>query len=109
MQTAERHKRQLHGTHADEIETSLMLALYPELVAMERAVASPPLRNGPLPGPLEPANPSSSNFSPSGSFGDPTLATRELGEWLIAAILADLSGWTAACLRVAEPELRDGK
>ena len=88
----ERHKRQRHGSHADEIETSIMLALWPELVDMARAVASPSLANGPQLGPLERGNPASPNFSPSGSFGDPTLANLELGRLLVAAILADLSG-----------------
>ena len=90
-QTAERLGRQRHGSHADEIETSIMLALFPELVDMARAVASPVLSDGPQPGPLEPSNPASANFSPAGTFGDPALATGELGERLVAAILTDLA------------------
>ena len=34
---------QSHGSHADELETSLMLALAPQLVDMARAEASPAL------------------------------------------------------------------
>ena len=92
--TAGRNKRQSYGSHADEIETSIMLALFPSRVAMARAAASPVLPGGPKPGPLEPADPLSANYAPSGSFGDPALATPELGRQLVAAILADLSEWT---------------
>lgn len=84
-------RQQQHGSHADEFETSLMLVIAPETVAMERAVASPPLPGGTRPGALTPTEPSSPNYSPSGSFGDPTLATVEKGKAIVAAILADLA------------------
>ena len=42
--------RQSHGSHADEIETSLMLAIAPELVDMSRAEASPAIARA-VPGP----------------------------------------------------------
>lgn len=85
-----RLSRQPHGSHADEIETSVMLALAPHLVNMARAQASPPLRDGPKAGPLKPDDPDSPNFSPGGSFGDPTKASRDKGYALIDAILQDL-------------------
>ena len=81
---------QAHGSHADEAETSRMLVIAPGLVRMERAVASPLRPEGPKPGPLSPDDPSSPNYSPSGSFGDPTLATAKKGEALIAAMLEDM-------------------
>lgn len=81
---------QSHGSHADELETSLMLALAPELVDMARAEASP-ARQQDTPGPLTPTNPDSPNYSRSGSYGDPTLATRAKGEVLLAAMLDDLN------------------
>lgn len=80
-------EEQSYGSHADEIETSIMLALAPGLVAMERAEASLPLR-GALP--LSPDDPSSPNYSPSGSYGDPTKASAEKGRILAAAIMQDL-------------------
>ena len=83
-------KQQSYGSHADEIETSLMLAIAPELVDMARAKASPVSPEGPSPGPLSPDDPSLPNYSPSGSFGDPTLASAEKGSRLLAAILQDL-------------------
>ena len=86
---------QSHGSHADELETSLMLVLAPHLVDMKRAEANPPLKHE-APGPLTPSNPKSPNYSRSGSHGDPTLATRAKGEALLAAILDDLNEQAAA-------------
>jgi creatinine amidohydrolase len=81
--------RQGHGSHADELETSLMLALAPELVDMSRAEASPMIAKA-APGRLTPTDKASPNYSRSGSFGDPTLATLEKGEALLAAMRDDL-------------------
>jgi creatinine amidohydrolase len=80
---------QSHGSHADELETSRMLVLAPHLVDMARAEASPALRHE-TPGPLTPSDTTSPNYSRSGSFGDPTLATRAKGEILLAAMVDDL-------------------
>jgi creatinine amidohydrolase/Fe(II)-dependent formamide hydrolase-like protein len=77
------------GAHADEMETSLMLAIAPELVDMVRAAPCPFSPTGPSPGALSPDDPSSPTYSPSGSFGDPTLASADKGSRLLAAILAD--------------------
>ncbi|MCD2172569.1 creatininase family protein [Rhizobium sp. C4] len=68
-----------HFYHADEVETSFMLALAPETVEMSRAV------------PEYPAFPPTfgmeamrlSDFNTSGTFGDPRPATAEKGERLI--------------------------
>ncbi len=89
-ETADRLRQQAHGSHADEIETSIMLAIAPELVDMARAEASPAVRHATIRGPLSPDNPTSPAYSRSGSFGDPTLATREKGERLVEAMLDDL-------------------
>lgn len=83
-------KEQPYGTHADEMETSLMLAIAPELVDMGRAMPSPARETPPPPGPLSPEDSFSPNYSPSGSFGDPTLASAAKGSRLLAAILEDL-------------------
>lgn len=82
--------RQGHGSHADELETSLMLAIAPEAVEMSRAEASPRAAQA-APGRLTPSDKTSPNYSRSGSFGDPTLATLEKGKALLAAILDDLA------------------
>jgi len=83
--------RQEGGTHADEIETSMMLYMAPETVDMSRAVkdfhrgVGPLVRDSTRPG----------TYSPTGVWGDPTLATREKGrvitEALVGAILRDVA------------------
>jgi len=71
--------------HADEVETSMLLALAPEAVRLDRAVPEypdfPPLF-GSQPMRL-------SAFNRSGVFGDPRPATAEKGEALIAGIAAE--------------------
>jgi creatinine amidohydrolase len=94
-QAAERLAEQSHGSHADELETSLMLALAPQLVDMTRAEPSPALGYE-APGPLTPSDVNSPNYSRSGCYGDPTLATSAKGEILLAAILDDLREQAAA-------------
>jgi creatinine amidohydrolase len=86
---------QSHGSHADELETSRMLVLAPHLVVTARAEASPALKHV-TPGPLTPSDPASPNYSRSGSFGDPTLATRAKGEILLAAMVDDMAEQASA-------------
>jgi creatinine amidohydrolase len=90
LRAAKTLAEQGHGSHADELETSLMLALAPELVEMSRAEASPALKDQAA-GRLTPSDAASPNYSRSGSYGDPTLATRAKGEALLAAMLDDLN------------------
>jgi creatinine amidohydrolase len=105
-QAAERLAEQSHGSHADELETSLMLALAPDLVDMARAEASPAVTHD-TPGPLTPSDPNSPNYSRSGSYGDPTLATSAKGEMLLAAMLDDLHEHVAAFV-TKPPEPKSG-
>jgi len=88
-QAAEQLSEQSHGSHADELETSLMLALAPQFVDMPRAEPSPAIGHQ-APGPLTPSDLNSPNYSRSGSYGDPTLATSAKGEILLAAMLDDV-------------------
>ena len=71
--------------HADEVETSMMLALAPDSVRLDRAKPEypdfPPLFGS------EPMKLSA--FNKSGVFGDPRPATAEKGEALIAGIAAE--------------------
>ena len=90
--------RQPHGSHADEAETSIMLAIAPGAVDMGRAKASPNLAAAPQPGPLTPSDKNAPNYSPSGSFGDPALASAEKGHVLTDAILRDLSAAVSGAL-----------
>lgn len=94
-----------HGSHADEMETSLMLALAPHLVDMTRAEASPELKQT-MPGALTPSDPNSPNYSHSGSYGDPTRATAAKGEALLAAMLDDLHEQAAAFIAQSPGEIQ---
>jgi len=71
--------------HADEVETSMMLALAPESVKLDRAAPEYPVF--PETFGLEPMQLSA--FNRSGVFGDPRGATAEKGERLIAAIVEE--------------------
>jgi creatinine amidohydrolase len=74
------------GSHADEIETSMMLAIAPELVNMNLAVKDYHPGTGGLT-----RNPDGSGvYSPSGIYGDPTLATKEKGEQVLQALVAGI-------------------
>ena len=83
--------QQSQGSHADEMETSILLAIAPQHVNMSLAQNSQVPAGGPTPGPLTPADATSPNYSKSGSFGSPTLASAEKGVVLVEAILADLA------------------
>jgi creatinine amidohydrolase len=69
------------GTHADEIETSMMLYLAPKTVEMSKASKDFPAGSGPL----QWRDPNAPRYSPSGIFGDATLASRAKGEKLVKA------------------------
>src|SRR5262245_14074444 len=74
------------GTHADEIETSIMLAIAPAVVDMSKAVKDyHPGRGG-----LTRSAQGQGVYSPSGVYGDPTLATREKGDHLVEALIAGI-------------------
>jgi creatinine amidohydrolase len=71
--------------HADEVETSMMLALAPESVAMAKAAPEYPLF--PETFGAEPMRLSA--FNRSGVFGDPRPASAEKGERLISLIVGE--------------------
>lgn len=79
------------GSHADEIETSMMLHIAPESVDMSKAVRDYDPR--PLPG-LTRDPDSQRTYSPSGVHGDATLATVEKGrivvEFMVEMILEEI-------------------
>ncbi|MBS1984174.1 MAG: creatininase family protein [Bdellovibrionales bacterium] len=82
-------ERQSVGTHADEMETSLMLHLRPSVVHAERAVSELGADRGPG-GLTRNAQATGGVYSVTGAWGDPTLATAEKGARFAAAILADV-------------------
>jgi creatinine amidohydrolase len=85
--------RQEGGTHADEIETSMILYMSPGDVDMSKAVKDYLTRDPKKEG---------LTYSPTGVFGDATLATKEKGrivtEALVEALVAEIEA-----LRKAPP------
>jgi len=99
-------RQQRWGTHADEIETSMILYMQPASVRMERAVADGE-RVGPGPLTRDPRR-RGQHYSPSGVFGDATLATWQKGEKIteaaVADILNDIDALAAAALPAGSPD-----
>jgi creatinine amidohydrolase len=86
--------------HADELETSVLLALRPSLVHLDRAVAAYPelpVTLGAVPADL-------ARLSPSGVFGDPMRASAEKG----AAVLEVLGQRAVALARAFLAETAAG-
>ena len=76
-----------HGmVHACEFETSLMLALYPEHVQMQKAIAEYPEK----PSLYGRSTISLGHLSESGVFGDPTKATEEKGKQMLEAFVTTI-------------------
>lgn len=92
--------RQAVGSHADELETSLMLVCAPETVDMSKAVCDGQEQRGS--GLTRDQHNANATYSPTGVFGDATLATREKGQrvwdhW-VASVLREIEA-----LRTATP------
>ncbi|CAN5514230.1 hypothetical protein BH10BAC4_BH10BAC4_26190 [soil metagenome] len=90
MEAEKKIKEQPAGTHADEIETSMMLYIAPETVMMSKAVRDIPEKDRPGPLTLNPNN-KLGLYSPSGVYGDATLATREKGRLVIEAMVQGIN------------------
>jgi acetamidase/formamidase/creatinine amidohydrolase/Fe(II)-dependent formamide hydrolase-like protein len=92
-------------THADEVETSMVLYMAPSAVRMERAA---PTKSVPHPGPLT-RDPSrrDAQYAPSGGCGDPSRATWQAGqtvtEAIVANVLAEIDALAAAPLPAGAP------
>ncbi|MDH3713290.1 MAG: creatininase family protein [Gammaproteobacteria bacterium] len=88
------------GTHADEVETSMMLHIAPQRVDMQSAVCDYHPGRG-----LGRSRVPGKAYSPSGVYGDATLATAEKGKQFVAAVvsglLADVDNLRMAPLPVA--------
>ncbi len=83
-------RQQEGGTHADEIETSMMLYMAPETVDMKKAVKD----YHPGKGKLTRKPDGEGTYSATGIWGNPTLATKEKGkkitEYLVQEILQEI-------------------
>jgi creatinine amidohydrolase len=76
--------QQAGGTHADEIETSMMLYIDPASVDMSRAAKDyDPVGKGPL----SRTRKAGTVYSPTGIFGDATLATLDKGKAVVEAFV----------------------
>jgi creatinine amidohydrolase len=82
--TEKQIKEEEGGTHAEEIETSLMLFIAPSSVEMKKAVKDYHPGKG---GGLSRDSNGKGDYSASGIFGDATLATRKKGETMVHAIV----------------------
>ncbi len=87
--TEARLLQQQRGSHADEAETSMMLYLMPDRVDMPSAVRDDHPRHGPGGFSREPGR--AGIYSPSGVWGDPTLADARKGAQLVEAFVAAVS------------------
>ena len=95
-----RVKEEAGGTHADEIETSMILYMDPTAVDMSKAAKDYDASGrGPLSRVKGKPN---TTYSPTGIWGDATLATREKGrvvvEAWVAGVLRDIEAVRAAPL-----------
>ena len=97
-QAAARIRQQEGGSHADEVETSMMLHIEPSSVDMRQAVrdlgpASTPMR-------LTRRQGAPGTYSPTGIWGDATLATASKGkiivEGVVERMLQDIEALRAA-------------
>lgn len=82
--------RQPGGTHADEIETSMILYMEPKAVDMAKAAADYHPGAGGLTRDSVAARRDGKVWSRTGIFGDATLATREKGRRYVEARVADI-------------------
>ncbi len=97
----EQLREQRWGTHADELETSMMLYLAPDRVDLSRAVRDDSPN---APGGLTRNPDGNGTYSASGVWGDPTLATAEKGRILVEATVRDLLAEIQALRDAALPD-----
>lgn len=83
-------KQQPEGTHADEIETSMMLYIAPDRVDMGKAAKDINPRAGGRGGLTRVQGKTEGRYSPTGIYGDATLATRDKGRIVVEAMVAGM-------------------
>lgn len=82
--------QQEDGTHADEMETSVLLYMQPQFVDMTKAARDYHPGAGGLTRDSLVAMREGKTFSRTGIYGDATLATREKGRRVVEALVLDL-------------------
>ncbi len=95
----QRVQQQPGGSHADEIETSMMLYINPACVDMTKAARD----FHPGSGPLTPYPGVPGIYSPTGIYGDATLASAEKGRVVVEATVNDLLQEIAALRNCSLP------
>jgi creatinine amidohydrolase len=95
-----RVQQQEGGTHADELETSMMLYIDPQSVDMKKAVKD----YHPGASPLSRVPDTTRTYSESGTYGDATLATREKGRVIVDAMVERLVQEVADLRKAAVPK-----
>jgi creatinine amidohydrolase len=80
--------KQEGGTHADEGETSMMLYIAPGMVDMAKAAKDFDPRPGRRGLTRDPQG--KGNYSPTGVYGDPTLATKAKGRIIVETTVAEI-------------------
>jgi creatinine amidohydrolase len=100
--------QQKAGSHADERETSVMLAIAPELVRMDLARADygkePRAGVFTTPTTMQSTDPNAADYSDTGAFGDPTLASTAKGQAILEAMLDDLADGLIALFPDLQPK-----
>ena len=91
------------GSHADEIETSMMLYIDPQCVDMSKAADDYHPGNGPL----TPNAGETGVYSATGIYGNATLASAEKGRIIVEATVADLLRDIAALRQIPLPACGD--
>ena len=85
---------QKFGSHADERETSILLAIAPALVRMDLARADYGKDSSPgiftTPTTMQSTDAGAADYSATGAFGDATLASADKGRAFLDAMIADL-------------------
>lgn len=103
-QAAHSVREQAGGTHADEIETSMMLYIAPQSVDMSKAAKD--FRPGS--GRLTRSDSGQGVYSPTGIYGDATLATAAKGEVVVEAMVRNIASDVAALHAATLPEAGNG-
>ncbi len=102
------------GSHADERETSILLAIAPQLVRMELARRDygrePAAGVFVAPTTMQSTDAGAADYSETGAFGDPTLASADKGRAFLDAMISDLVDGLVALFpdlsrREAQPRL----
>lgn len=99
----DRLRQQEGGTHADEMETSMMLYMHPEVVRMRKAAKDYHPGVGGLTRDSAAAVHEGKTWSRTGIYGDATLATRDKGRQLVEAQVTDMLAEIAALRRLPIP------